>query len=186
MAQGNIKANCQQTSPQRTNQSRFAGCSRRWHIPPNISLLLYFKGRKKGKKTPLKMSLNSFRDELSNVRKKRALRCTAFQMLPFWLYASMDKNKWVGHYLKVGHLHGTLPTESARIWHIVSFQCTFVEWINQSLWCRFKNPISFSHFPFHSLPSPPPLNGDCLRKSREGSTEIQPWMWRMCPPTCSD
>lgn len=76
-------------------------------------------------------------------------------MLPFWLYASMDKNKWVGHYLKVGHLCGTLPTESAQIWHMVSFQCTSVEWINQSLWRRFKNPISSSHFPFHSLPPPP-------------------------------
>lgn len=46
------------------------------------------------------------------------------------------------------------PLNQHNIWHIVSFQCTFVEWINQALWRRFKNPISFSHFPFHSLPSP--------------------------------
>lgn len=48
----NVEPVCQQTSTQSTNKSHLAGCSRQWRIPPNISLLLYFKGHIKVRGEP--------------------------------------------------------------------------------------------------------------------------------------
>lgn len=56
---------------------------------------------------------------------------------------------------------------------------TFVEWINESLWGPFKNPISFAPPFLPWLSSPLPLVGNVRGRAREWSTEIQPWAWRI-------